>query len=171
MVRTDEITRRTFVVGILAGVAGCLGNDDDDEPERRERRGPEIDNRELSSAFPLILEDADTGDRVADVHYHDGDGTHWHAQPITVPLGDARVFMIRILDEDEEDIPLGDEYTVEYVPPEENESIVEVSIDGHEFAVHGLEEGRTRPRLRLEGPTGDEWVTPQVLVDVEPANE
>lgn len=165
-------TRRLALVGIGTMVAGCLGDDTDDTETADgdpPSGGPAMGERELSGNFPVVLEDSETGETVADVHYHDDDGTHWHAQPIAVPFEDERTLTVRVLDAAEEALELGEdsEYSISFNRDEEAPDVVAVTIEGAQLQVVGREPGRTRPTLTVTGPDDASWETPTMIFEVE----
>lgn len=169
MVQFTPCSRRTACIAVGTFLSGCLGDDEPEESDDTGRQGPMLGDRELSSAFPIILEDSATGDRVADVHFHGENESHWHRQPLTVPVADERVLVVILSDANQEEIELGEssEYSLQYIPDEGDESILTATVDGNELTLKGLEVGRARPRLAIEAPGGDRWETPNMLVDVE----
>lgn len=92
---------------MLLGIAGCVGTDEtEDEPTKTETPPPslQVDDRGLSSAFPMVLvkPDADvgninrhvTGDSlIVNVQFHEpqNGGSHWHFSPLNVALNDTAI--------------------------------------------------------------------------------
>lgn len=163
-------TRRMVVVGALAALAGCIGDDeeDDDDGDDAEHAGPSVGDIALDDTFPIEFEDPDTGEKIADLHYHDDGGTHWHAQPIEVPLNEERTVVVRVYDADVELLDVGEDGVVEvrYLADEEATDIVSTAIDGDRLTLVGEEVGSTEPRLKLVAE-GDTWTTPSMRVAVE----
>ena len=102
-------------------LAGCLRDEGDEETEDDGRTGPILNGRELDSSFPLVRYDAETGDRVGEVHYHERDDfTNWHQQPLELVVDEPAAFIVEVLDESVELLHLGpgSEYDPRHEPPD-----------------------------------------------------
>ena len=168
---THRYHRRSVIVAGIAAVAGCVGDDEnDDDSEQSRREGPTVGELELDSSFPMTLEDPETGEELADVHYHDDGGSHWHHQPMEVPLGEERTYVVVIYDADIERVAVADDPDLElqYLEDEESPDVISADIDGDELTVIGDSIGEAEPRLELHGPD-DSWVTPTMIFAVDEA--
>lgn len=156
--------RRTVVIGILAAMAGCQGNDEPAPDDEAGRTGPQVNGRELDSAFPLVLEE--DGEKIADVHYHPDGHSHWHQQPLELVVDRPREIVATVYDADVDPISLGEEYRLVFDPPSDvvGERL-EVEIDGRDVTVTAVEAGEARLRFALYGPEEDPWVTPDMRTE------
>jgi hypothetical protein len=75
-----------------------------------------LDGTALSEAFPIELVEPDVDpfegfaageQRVANVHWHGEDLSHWHHQPLRIPLGGTRRVRTRFVDRNERELPVG----------------------------------------------------------------
>jgi len=108
-----QVTGVVFAAG-TAVLAGCLGGDD--EPDDGEGDGGTrvidnfvLSNHTLSGEFPLRLVDPETGDFVVRYHGHPDGNSNWHRQPVEVPADDRRSLRLEIIDQQREQIPIGEE--------------------------------------------------------------
>ena len=179
MNRHDGTTRRRFLessaaFGSTAGalvLAGCLGdgNDDtDDEPD-----GLELDGVVLHSTFPLEFSDSETGELVAEAHYHEGnDDDHWHMMPLSVPHGETRTLVVDLYDATDERLSIEEETPFELAMRPTNDTpsdLLDVDVAGELLDLFGMKEGEgdflVDLRRRDDGETV--WTSPELQVVVE----
>lgn len=121
--RTRRQLLQTGCVAVALTAAGCLGSEEP-EPETEESEDePDPDLRVngqfLSSAFPVELVEPEftettgfAGDaRLAYVHWHSSETSHWHQSPLEIAANGERSGRTRFLTEGAEEIPLGPEET------------------------------------------------------------
>ena len=162
-------SRRTLLAttGSLAalGVAGCLGDDEEDDPETDDQTGDdepadddggEYDDLEVAE-FELLDRDHDE-EVIAYVH-----GDHWHDDPLEVPYGDNLSLGAAVEDEDGETVELGDglELTAEAV-----DDAVEIDSHGDHVHVHGEEEGFSDVTFQLVADDEVVYETPSLEVEI-----
>ncbi len=169
-------TRRCVLGTLLFGLAGCLGDDADDgnDDGASGRTGPTVGDIDLDRSFPIVLEDPETGEELANVHYHDEDeGSHWHFQPMSVPLGEERTYRVAVYDADVQRIDHEADPTleVEFIDDEAAPDIVAGQIDGDTLVLTGTSTGEAEPQLRLRADDGDDWTTPPMLIEVSETSE
>ena len=155
-------------VGLTGVLGGCLGDDDtvetDDDGERG-RQGPVVSGVELFHSRPLAFYDPETGDPIADVHGHD-DSSHWHFQPLEVPLDAERVVEAVVRNSEEEHLPLGAEEQFQLSVEAEPSDLVTIEIDRNLVSFLGHEEGRGDVTFGVTGPNGDTWTSPELTLEV-----
>lgn len=157
--------RAVIVAGISFAVAGCSASEPDDDDEDPRYPGPTIGDTELSPAFPVALEDVETGEEAANIHYHDDGNSHWHFQPLTIPLGEVRVFTVHIRDQDGDSLPIPEMFEVDVTA--EDDGPIATTIDRDELRVEGIAESDGWLRLHLHEQNGGQWETPELDVTVE----
>lgn len=173
---------RRHVLGSIAtagGVtlAGCLGDDEsgDDTAEPDESDTPaerRLDDLTLSSSFPLELYEPGTENRLAEVHWHDnGQWSHWHNEPLEIPLEEWATVEMRLWDTENERIPLGadEQYWIEFVRTEgTRRDLLESEISGDQLDLRGQHTGRGEFVFQVWTETQEEpiWLSPVLQVDV-----
>lgn len=171
--------RRTVLGSCLSaaafGVAGCVGGQEevDDEPEDR-GEGPEalqVGDRVLNSSFPMEVYDPETDTRLVQIHWHGKlSNSHWHQQPLDVPLDRWESYEMRALDRDGEIIQLGEQQPLQLVlvrTEETPEDLLEAEIDGNMIEIRGRELGRGEYVFRLISGEQIEWESPLLQLRVE----
>ncbi len=189
-----RLTRRRVLTSggtvIAAGLAGCLGAGTSDTAGRQTTpsESPEvlqINDRALSSAFPFefVNPTADvenvtshvTGDAlVAHVQYHDQGAsfsTHWHFDPLNIPLGETRQLRARFVFTDYSAASLsGDSrYRLRVSTPNDaNTGVITVAIDEDIVSFTGEAVGSTQRRFELWDTQAEivQWVTPALKIEV-----
>ena len=153
--------------GSVLLLAGCLGDatDDTDEDSNGTRAGREVGDVELSNAFPIVMTDIDTGDRMTDVHDH-GDWAHWHQQPVEVPLNDSLTVVIEVYGADDERLDIGSSGVLTLtVEISSGSSLAERSLDIDELTLRGEELGEGELTVTLSA-NGDAWTPPPLAFEV-----
>lgn len=158
-----DSTRRSVLAGGLIALAGCLGDESPDGDDTEPRIGPTAGETQLSSAFPVALFD-DEDEEVANVHYHEDGGSHWHFQPLTVPLNETQVFKIRVRDPVQEDLPISDAIHVDVQT--DPDVPFAASVEDAALTLEGIREGEGELALIIQDGEGD-WETPTLTVEVE----
>ena len=171
--RLDSLTRRRTLVGVAVVLAGCLGDEDEDaSPEEpRGPPGPEVGDLELHNARPLRLYALD-GTLVADIHYHEDEGfSHWHFQPLEVPLAGTRELEATVYDAAADPVPLGEGYELAVTPIEDlDDPPAAFEIDAEQVVVEGRESGSFDVRFEVHA-ADDVWETPSLAVEVTDETE
>lgn len=174
------------MVGLgTVGLAGCLDGGPGDEGPQDTDGGSNgdsdrslddvdpalrVNDRALSSAFPVELLDPDTGDVVANVHWH-GEYSHWHFAPLEVPYDERRSLQVRVVDHDRDEIPLGEDqaYRVTVHRTEQTpEDLLEIEVDGETLEVYGTTRGEGKLLVRLWYDDEDVWLSPPLPTNVGP---
>lgn len=97
----------------------------------------------LNTAFPVRLADPDTGEVVADVHYHP-EFNHWHQMPLLVPESERVRYTVLVRDRDGQRVPLGPdgELAVEVEPAGDTpRDVVDIEVTGEQVDLRGLRPG------------------------------
>lgn len=175
MARRPSMSRRTALAAVVAALAGCTGgagNDAEEDPTI-EREGPSVGDIELSHNFPLTLEDVETGEVAAEMHWHGtvGEGD-WHYQPLEIFLDAQRRFTVIVRDADQEPLDVGEDgaYDVAYTPAEGASDVIDATMEGADLSISGEAAGDTAFQLEVHGPDGGSWTTPPLPVTVEAAD-
>lgn len=168
--RCTRPSRRSILAGTFLALAGCLGDEsvDDEEPSGTDREGPFVNGFELSYSFPLVLNEYESGDIVADVHWHDEDISHWHRAPLTVPLDGERSLAAVVTAADGEELDLGADEDYEIGGTVTPEELLDVTIDGNHVMLTGEQEGEGELHFEVREPGSSGWVTPELPVEVTP---
>jgi hypothetical protein len=137
-------------VGGLVALAGCLGDGGGDNGGNGGEDGRAVDEElrlgdgiVLNTAFPVRLADPDTGEVVADVHYHP-DFSHWHRMPLSVPTEQEIRYRVVVTNSEGEEVPLGPDgdLTVGMEPADGTpRDLVDYEIDGAAIDVYGIRPG------------------------------
>lgn len=162
-------------VGVV-GLAGCLGGgeDSDEEPTPTETIHPKlrVGDKALTDVFPIQLVDAEIDDVVGEVHWHGDDFSHWHFQPLEVPLDGFRNVRANFRDRSREPIPLGEDetYHLEVVPSDGTDGeFVDVEVTGNLINFEGVATGTGTFVFHLVD--GGERVFTSPLLEVEVVEE
>ncbi|WP_336327768.1 hypothetical protein [Halovenus sp. HT40] len=175
MVQSRRTVLGSCLSAIAFGVAGCVGDSEetDDEPDER-GEGPETlqaGNRVLNSSFPMEVYDPETDTRLVQIHWHgQRSNSHWHQQPLDVPLDRWETYEMRALDRDGEIIQLGEQQPLQLVmvrTEETPEDLLEKEIDGNMIDIRGRNPGRGEYSFRLVSGNQIEWESPLVQLRVE----
>ena len=181
-----HFTRRALLgtggTAVAAFVAGCLGVGSGDEPaDEAEPDDPDpdlrINGRFLSSAFPLEFVEPGfeprtgfAGDvRIAYIHWHGADISHWHQSPLELTPGETRTGLTRFLLEGAEAIPLGadGEFSQSVEPTAESEPSLETAVDGDRVEITAADAGEAELRFELLVDGERRWVAPPLPVEIE----
>lgn len=186
---TDTPTRRRVLHGLatagLLGLAGCVGGDDSDSgngngDDTADGNGddgdgvsdvaPELrlNGRALTDTFPLSLIAADSGETVGEVQWHET-YSHWHFEPLEVPLDGWLTVRVEVLDHNLEEIPVGDDETYQVAvettddtPPD----LLQVDLSDDVVSIRGTEQGQGGLLFSvMEGET-EHWTSPPLVVEV-----
>lgn len=176
MARRPSMSRRTVLAATTAAFTGCTGGGPDDgadEDPTIEREGPAVGDTVLSHNYPLSLEDVETGEVAAEVHWHGtvGEGD-WHYQPLEIPLDAQRTFTVIVRDADQEPLDVGEEsaYDVAYSPAEGASDVIDATMAGADLSISGEATGDTAFQLEVHGPDGGSWTAPPLPVTVGAAD-
>ena len=149
------LNRRQYLVGLAASgalaLAGCSSGGGGDEPAEEPETDPSdevydglrIDGEVMSPNFPMEFYETETGERVAQIHWH-GEGGEWHQAPLEIPLDRRERHDIQLLDPDLEEIPsgAGTRFQFEIEPAEATpEGLFAVEIADGVATFEGLEAG------------------------------
>lgn len=177
----EAFTTRRRLLGTLTsagvvGLAGCVGGSDDsgEEPTPTETIHPKlrVGDKALTDVFPVQLVDAQSEDVVGEVHWHGDEFSHWHFQPLEVPLGGFRNVRANFRDRSREPIPLGEDeqYHLDIKPAEESPSgIVRTEVNGNQITLEGTESGTATLIFHLVSDGERVWTSP--LLEVEVADQ
>lgn len=139
-------------------LAGCLGDEGDDETDDTGRQGPMVGDLELSSSFPIVLYDAETGDIATDLHHHQEEGhSHWHRIPVEVGANEERTFDIELHDAHDDPITIGDDVDLS-VATDDTETIA-VELSDATLCMTGREPGEAQVTFTVQHESGA-WTTP-----------
>lgn len=195
---SDQLTRRQLVTSggvlLIAGMAGCIGSDtaEDDETPTVPEEPPsalQLNDRALSPAFPFELVDPNadvenigshvTGEAlIAHVQYHDPEGsfsTHWHFDPLEVPLNDTRRARARFVYTDYTAVSLGGDSPYRLntsTPSEANTEVINVTVDTDIVSFSGESVGTTERIFELVDTNAGnvDWATPPLEIVVSDQN-
>lgn len=167
---------------VAALAAGCLGvgsgdeptdNESDDEPDPALR----INGRFLSSAFPIEFVEPGfaertgfAGDaRIAYIHWHGADSSHWHQSPLELAAGETRRGRTRFLLEGADAIPLGpgEEFSQSVEPTAASEGALEATVDGDHVEITAETSGEAELEFGLLADGETRWVAPPLPVEIE----
>jgi hypothetical protein len=171
-----RVLRAVAGVGTLA-LAGCVGGDGDTPEEPTESTDADdvdpdlrLNGRVLTSSFPLRLRAPGEETAVTEVHWHGEGWSHWHFQPLEIPLDGERALQAVALDQDLEPIPIGEDeaYQVAVRRTEDTPAdLLEVGVadDRIEFRGTTAGEGQLLFELRHDGERA--WLSPPLETAVE----
>lgn len=174
-------SRRQILGGCLSAgtlaLAGCTGGTDgaDNEPDGEgSGEGSEalrVGDRFLNSSFPMEIYDPGTDTRLAQIHWHGQlSNSHWHQQPLGVPLDRWEAYEMRALDRDGNTIQLGDEQPLQLAMARTEETpadLLEHEITGSNIDIRGLEPGDGQYVFRLLSGEEIEWESPLLQISVD----
>lgn len=158
--------RRTYlksvsVAAVTVTLAGCANSNTDAESSESDTAASDdsgddytdpalvVDDYVLKNTTPIELDSASTGNLLTRVHWHGEDG-HWHRAPLTLETGQPLATIIRFVDENDEEIPLGDTYRVTAEPTEETpEGLFTTSVNGNVIQFTGQQTGEGAVMFRL----------------------
>lgn len=181
--RRETLRLGTAVAAVVA-VAGCLdseaeGPDDGEAAADEGDPALEINGRFLSSAFPIEFVETDfeamtgfAGDaRLAYVHWHGEDDSHWHQAPLEIAAGGTRSGRTRFLEEGAEEIPIGpgETFTQDVYPTEETaEGVLATEVDGGTVEITAEGESASEGELVFELLADGEirWRSPPIPVEI-----
>lgn len=169
---SPALHRRTLLGGLLAGaVAGCLGGPPPAEPEEDEEVPPELqlNGVALDSAFPIELFDPETGEKRADVHWHnDRTDSHWHRLPVEVPAGGEEAYEVRINDAEIQPLPLGpdEEYRLRATVEGDTPDVLRVDVSDDLLTFDGRDPGEAVVVIAVHADGEDVWVAPDLPITV-----
>lgn len=175
----DHRPSRRSILATSLGIAflsGCLGDDDSDEETEDDdsgRQGPVVGEVELSSAFPIELFEAETGSMVANFHYHEDGGSHWHRSPLTVNAGEDRTLEVVLYDANDEETAFDEEATLglEIVIEAEEQAPATVDVTPPNATIAGREPGTGELLITvIHEPEESTWELPPLEIEVEPAD-
>jgi hypothetical protein len=183
---TSELTRRglldTAGIALLAGCSGSgtdptgadggNGGDDTETPDPDLRVG----ERYLSSAFPIEFVEPDfeassgfaDDARLAYIHWHGADVSHWHQSPVSIAVGGRRAGRTRFLLEGAEVIPLGPEteFSQAVLPVTGDDAPLRTAVDGAHVEIFGEEAGDAELCFELRADGGTRWRSPPLPVEI-----
>lgn len=136
-----HLTRRHILIGAgtfaLTGVAGCLG-DGDDEPAPELPGEVAFDDLDVET-FEALDRAHGPPEEVAYVH-----GDHWHGNIGTLSVDETRSVGAHVDTEDGEHLHLGEEYELSvYIAPGSDEEILDLESHGDHVHLTGRVEGIT----------------------------
>ena len=181
----SPLTRRSLLAagaaGLVGATAGCSdsGDEPDDPPDDGDEPDPDlrVNGRFLSSAFPIEFVEPDfeettgfAGDaRIAYVHWHGADSSHWHQSPLELVAGEPRAGRTRFLIEGADAVSLGpDEPFSQSVgstgdtPP----GLLTTTADGDRVEVVASEPGEGALSFELRAGGERRWRSPPLPVEV-----
>ena len=185
-------TRRTLLeiggTSAIALAAGCFALDgesaddhgnDDHAHDEDDDRDPHlrIDDRYLSSAFPIELVDPEFeepsefgGDaRIVYVHWHGDDHSHWHQSPLELTAGETRVGRTRFLLEGPEELSIGPNETFrQEVRPADGtpDELVAIAIDADNVEFTATDAGEGELLFELWADDERRWRSPPLPVEI-----
>jgi hypothetical protein len=176
-----SLSRRRLLGGCLSGcalaLAGCTGdnagngdgNDGDDGPTGGDPN-LQAGDRYLNSSFPMEVYDPGTDDRLTQIHWHgELSNSHWHQQPLAVPLGRWRAYEMRPLDQSGSTIRLGEDQPLQLAMTRSEETpadLLQHEISGNAIDIRGQNSGNGQYAFRLLDGDTVEWRSPLLLVNV-----
>ena len=158
--------RRTYLTSFGAAaatvtLAGCSNsntetanrgsNTDADDETEDDYTDPAlvVDDYVLKNTNPVELDSASTGNLLTRVHWHGEDG-HWHRAPLTLETGKPLAAIIRFVDENDEELPLGETYRVTAEPTEETPAgLFTTSVNNNVIQFTGQQTGEGAVMFRL----------------------
>lgn len=147
------IGRRAFLASIVAtgapSLAGCVGGDggtggdDGDDGSTPPPDELDIGGRYLDPGFPLRVYEPNSDQLVTEYQYHEG-GSHWHFQPLEIPLEASRSMEARFFDQDLNRVAVGPdaEYYLAVRPSEETPAdLLDIEVSGDLVTMSGSASG------------------------------
>lgn len=180
------LTRRKLLgtIGVAAPLAaGCSAPDgagtrtdgdgagtDTPDPDLR------VGDRYLSSAFPIEFVEPDFGEltgfagdaRIAYVHWHGADSSHWHQSPLELAVGERRAGRTRFLLEGAEAIALGpgERFSQAVRLADGGDTPVRTSVDGARVELSAEAPGEAELLFDLRDDGESVWVSPPLPVEI-----
>lgn len=134
--------------GSESGETGTAEADEDTEDDYTDP-ALVVDDYVLKNTNPVALDSAATGDLLTRVHWHGEDG-HWHRAPLTLQADEPLAAVIRFVDENNEELPLGETYRVTAEPTEETpDGLFTTSVNGNVIQFTGQQAGEGAVMFRL----------------------
>lgn len=144
--------RRQFlgIVGAtgIGSLAGCTGNNEtdqqDDETPKDVAEALQLNGKTMNPVFPIKYVDTESGDIVAESHWHRGEPGHWHRQPVELPVDQWRALRFEAVDLEREPIPFGDDepYRIVISRTEQTSADrLELTVAGDVVSLRGLTTG------------------------------
>ena len=180
-------TRRELLgtagVAAVSFVAGCSGTGDagaetDGDDTGTDTPDPDlrIGDRYLSSACPIEFVDPSFEERtgfaddarIAYVHWHGVDVSHWHQSPLELAVGERQAGRTRFLLEGANAIPLGsDERFSQAVRPVGGEdTLVRTTVDGARVDILAEAAGDVELLFELRADSELRWESPPLPVEI-----
>lgn len=192
---------RRGTVGLGASVAGCTAqnetgddnhdhdhdHDHDDGTDSAETSTEneidpalQLNGTALSDAFPIELVEpdvepfegyADPEQRVANVHWHGEEISHWHFQPVEVTANGTRRIRTRFVDQSDQEIPIAPNeayFQSVHTTEDTSEDFVSIAVNEAYVTFSGETTGTGRVIFQLHD-SGDEtvlWTSPELEVKV-----
>jgi hypothetical protein len=185
-------------VGLGASVAGCTTqNEASDDNHDHDHNHDETDSAEtgseneidsalqlngtaLSDAFPIELVEPDVEpfegyaapeQRVANVHWHGEEISHWHFQPVEVTANGTRQLRTRFVDQSDQEIPIGPSeayFQSVHTTEETAENLVSIAVDEAHVTLSGKTTGTGRVVFRLHDSNDETvlWTSPELEVRI-----
>jgi hypothetical protein len=146
------LDRRQFLAAAgatgLGSLAGCTGNAETDQPEEETPddvpEALQLNGKNMNPTFPMKYVDTDTGDILAEAHWHRGEPGHWHRQPIELPVDQWRALRFEAVDLEREPIPFGDDQPYQIVISRSEQTpadLLELTVAGDIVSLRGLTTG------------------------------
>ncbi|WP_394742450.1 metal ABC transporter solute-binding protein, Zn/Mn family [Natronococcus roseus] len=121
-------------LALIDALAGIDLLEYDDDHDHGHGHGEDDRVEELGVGEFTLLEDGGT---VAYAH-----GGHWHHDPLALPLDEERALTALVEDDDGEEIPLGDEYTLGVrAEGDDVDAFLEYDVDGDSVILRGADDG------------------------------
>jgi hypothetical protein len=175
-----------LALGIAASTAGCFGASEANAPEdgadEEESEPPDPaleidDDRYLSSAFPIEFVDPDFEERtgfaddarLAYVHWHGTEKSHWHQSPLEVGVGETRSGRTRFLVTGADAVPLGSGETFRQTvrtTADAPSGLIETGVEGPVVSLEGASAGETRLVFELRAGEELRWSSPAMPIEV-----
>ena len=173
-----RVSRRKLLGGCLSGsalaLAGCTGGADSESDGEMSEEGSanlRIGQQFLRSTFPMEIYELGTDDLVVQVHWHGQlSNSHWHQQPLSVPLERPKSYELRAYDIEDNEIQFGEDQPLQLVmvrTEETPEDHVEPDISGSTINIRGQNSGTGQYALRIISGEQLEWESPLLLVTVD----
>lgn len=172
-------SRRQLLGTLLSGgtlaLAGCANNagtgDQPDGDSGPDEDSPRVGDIFLSSSFPMEMYDPETDERLVQIHWHgQRSNSHWHQQPLGVPLDRWETYEMRTLDQNGDVVQLGDGQPLQLamVPTAQTPTdLLEHEISGIDVEIQGLNPGDGEYVFRLLSDGQTEWESPVLQISVD----
>jgi len=188
-------------VGLGACVAGCITQNeprddshdhdhDHDHDDETDSAGTSSENEidpalqlngiALSDAFPIELVEpgvepfegyATPEQRVANVHWHGEETSHWHFQPVEITVEETRRVRTRFVDQNDREISIGPDesyFQSVHTTDETPENLVAVTVDGAYVTFSGETTGTGRVVFQVHDSDDETvlWTSPELEMSV-----